>query len=118
MPAMVTRDLGGLRLSKMPSFATIADRLAEKRRFRHHGIGKSIVDFDRQSTLLTYLVLMLGCARMGALDQKGRCWGVVAQIKAEITVIQRTIFLGNQMCIRDRCYTYLIPKKSGGLESL
>ena len=47
MPAMVARDPGGLGLSKTPSFATIADRLAEKRRLHHHGIGKSIVDFDQ-----------------------------------------------------------------------
>ena len=33
------------------------------------------------------LFFMLGCARMGALDQKARCWGVVAQIQAEITGI-------------------------------
>ena len=73
MPAVVPRDPGGLGLSETPSFATIGDRLAKKRRLHHHGIGKSIVDFDRKSTLLTYLIFMLGGARMGALDQKGRC---------------------------------------------
>ena len=45
MPAMVARDPGGLGLSKTPSFATIGDRLAEKRRLHHHGIRKSMVDF-------------------------------------------------------------------------
>ena len=47
MPAMVARDPGGLGLSKTLSFATLGDRLAEKRRLHHYGIGKSIVDFDR-----------------------------------------------------------------------
>ena len=47
MPAMVTRDLGGLELSKTPSFAIIGDLLAEKIGLDHHGIGKSMVEFDR-----------------------------------------------------------------------
>ena len=45
MPVMVARDLGGLGLSKTPSFATIRDQLADKRRLDHHSIGKSMVDF-------------------------------------------------------------------------
>ena len=71
MPAIVARDPEGLGFSKTPSFATNRDQLAKKRRLHHHGIGKIIVDFYRYSTLLAYLFCMLGCARMGALDQKG-----------------------------------------------
>ena len=47
MHAVVTRDPGGLRLSKTSSFVTIRDQLAEKRRLDYHGIDKSMVDFDQ-----------------------------------------------------------------------
>ena len=47
MTAMAARDPGGLGLSKTPSFATIRGLLADKRRLDHHGIGKSMVEFDR-----------------------------------------------------------------------
>ena len=87
MPAIIPRDPGGLGISKTPSFATTGDRLAEKRRLHHNGIGKSVVFFNRYSTVLTYLFCMLGGALMEALDQKGTMLGCGSQIKAEITGI-------------------------------
>ena len=47
MHTMVEPNQGGLGLSKMPSFAIIGDLLAEKIGLDHHGIGKSMLEFDR-----------------------------------------------------------------------